>query len=105
MVILIEGFCYQVWFTGPQRPETQGIPGCHKSWWNNLLYIQNLYPWKVDTTGSCVGQAWYLANDMQFYIFAPLFILPLFYKPKLGKLRYTLLVFSQFLLPPTRVSP
>ena len=53
--------------------------GCHKSWWANLLYIQNLYE-----TDACVGQAWYLANDMQFYIIAPFFILPLFYKPRLG---------------------
>eukprot|EP00116_Pleurobrachia_bachei_P003752 sb/3464014/ len=89
MVILIEGFCYQVWFTGPQKPEIQGIPGCHKSWWTNLLYIQNLYPWTPVGTDQCVGQAWYLANDMQFYIIAPFFILPLFYKPKLGAILLT----------------
>ena len=49
---------------------------CVKYWWTNLLYINNLYPWKLGD--ECMGWTWYLANDMQFYVLAPLMIIPLF---------------------------
>ena len=46
---------------------------CSKYWWTNLLYINNFYPWKMGD--ECFGWAWYLANDMQFYIIAPLMLI------------------------------
>ncbi|CAG7723086.1 unnamed protein product, partial [Allacma fusca] len=39
---------------------------CGKYWWHNALYVNNLV--KYDVTGGCYGEAWYLANDMQFYL-------------------------------------
>eukprot|EP00111_Clytia_hemisphaerica_P000721 TCONS_00002123-protein len=45
---------------------------CNKYWWTNLLYINNFHPKKMD--GECFGWAWYLANDMQFYLIAPAFL-------------------------------
>ena len=48
-------------------------PPCSKYWWTNLLYINNFYPWKMGD--ECLGWAWYLANDMQFYIIAPLMLI------------------------------
>ena len=56
--------------------ESAGYKNCVNFWWTNLLYINNLYPWKLDS--ECMGWTWYLANDMQFYILAPLMIIPLF---------------------------
>ena len=56
---------------------------CKEYWWANLLYINNLVPWKGDEM--CNHQSWYLSNDMQFYIVAPVFIMLLFSKPLLGK--------------------
>jgi len=55
---------------------------CDKNWWTNLLYINNF----VNNGGTemCNGVSWYLANDMQFYWIAPLFLLPLYWVPKLG---------------------
>ena len=50
---------------------------CEKYWWTNLLYINNIYPWKLED--ECIGWTWYLANDMQFYIFSPLIIIPLYF--------------------------
>ncbi len=44
-------------------------PACSKYWWTNLIYINNLYPWKLND--ECLAWGWYLANDMQFYIIAP----------------------------------
>jgi len=39
---------------------------CREYWWTNLLFINNLYP--SELSDECVGQSWYLANDMQFFI-------------------------------------
>ena len=32
----------------------------------------------------CIGQTWYLANDMQMFLISPLIIWPLHFFPKLG---------------------
>ncbi|XP_052090838.1 nose resistant to fluoxetine protein 6-like [Mytilus californianus] len=48
---------------------------CKNSWYYNLLYINNFFEKPEDT---CFGWAWYLANDMQFFVLSPLIILPLF---------------------------
>uniref|UniRef100_A0A7M5UX06 Nose resistant-to-fluoxetine protein N-terminal domain-containing protein n=2 Tax=Clytia hemisphaerica TaxID=252671 RepID=A0A7M5UX06_9CNID len=45
---------------------------CHTHWWSNLLYINNIYPWKM--AEECLGWSWYLANDMQFFVISPLFL-------------------------------
>jgi peptidoglycan/LPS O-acetylase OafA/YrhL len=42
---------------------------CNQYWWTNLLYINNLYP--TENHGGCYAVAWYLANDVQFFIFVP----------------------------------
>ena len=55
---------------------------CRKYWWTNLLYINNLYPWKLDD--ECIGWTWYLANDMQFYILSPLILVPFYFLFPLG---------------------
>jgi peptidoglycan/LPS O-acetylase OafA/YrhL len=48
-------------------------PDCHKRWWSNLLYVNNFVPhWK---TSSCLGQSWYLANDMQFFMISPVILI------------------------------
>eukprot|EP00026_Physarum_polycephalum_P002087 Phypoly_transcript_02091.p1 GENE.Phypoly_transcript_02091~~Phypoly_transcript_02091.p1 ORF type:complete len:662 (+),score=60.51 Phypoly_transcript_02091:96-2081(+) len=46
---------------------------CDKYWWTNLLYINNFYP--KDSAQQCLGWGWYLANDMQFFIFTPFIII------------------------------
>ena len=56
---------------------------CKDYWWTNLLYINNLWPWS--TTGICVGQTWYLSNDMQFFCLAPIFIYALWKSPIIGE--------------------
>lgn len=52
--------------------EEQYFDRCDKYWWTNLLYINNLYP--HDYRESCMGWAWYLANDMQFFCLVPIFL-------------------------------
>lgn len=55
---------------------------CTKTWWRNLLYINNF----VDTNNSCMAWTWYLANDMQFYLISPLLLVPLYFSRRLGGL-------------------
>ncbi|CAH1776315.1 unnamed protein product, partial [Owenia fusiformis] len=66
---------------GPLWPlRMNEVEGCRMHWWTNLLYINNLYiPGPL-----CMGWAWYLANDMQFYIAAPVFVFALYKKPVVG---------------------
>ncbi|KAK2142229.1 hypothetical protein LSH36_983g00109 [Paralvinella palmiformis] len=59
--------------TGPVYPETDD-PNCMKNWWQNLLYINNLFT----QSEGCMGWMWYLANDMQFFIISPLIIIALY---------------------------
>ena len=54
-----------------------GYKQCEKYWWTNLIYINNFYPWELGQ--ECMGWTWYLANDMQFYILAPLILIPLYH--------------------------
>ncbi|XP_043199332.1 nose resistant to fluoxetine protein 6-like [Amphibalanus amphitrite] len=61
---------------------------CRDNWWKNMLYINNL----VDMERQCVAQTWYMANDMQMFLFSPLVLLPLYHWPVLGQLWIILLV-------------
>ena len=67
---------------GWQNPVTGLKNGCHKYWWTNLLYINNLYPWELSS--GCMAWTWYLATDMQFYILAPLILIPLYHIFRVG---------------------
>jgi peptidoglycan/LPS O-acetylase OafA/YrhL len=49
---------------------------CANYWWTNMLYINNFYP--PNFGDECMGWTWYLANDMQFYVITPLFLIPLY---------------------------
>ncbi|KAJ8301037.1 hypothetical protein KUTeg_022556 [Tegillarca granosa] len=64
------------WGGGPLWPEN-GIENdfCKDTWWKNLLNINNI----VDRDNQFFGWAWYLANDMQFYILSPLMFVPLYF--------------------------
>ena len=50
---------------------------CKSYWWTNILYINNLHP--SDSSKECMGWAWYLADDMQFFAISPLLLIPLYY--------------------------
>ncbi|GFY29379.1 nose resistant to fluoxetine protein 6 [Trichonephila clavipes] len=55
-------------------------PVCKENWWWNLLFINNFQ----STLKQCMGWCWYLANDMQFYIISPLFLISLLRWPRIG---------------------
>ncbi|XP_074654644.1 nose resistant to fluoxetine protein 6-like isoform X2 [Tubulanus polymorphus] len=62
---------------GPLYPQTEDgfDPNCKNNWWTNLLYVNNL----VHSKQMCMGWAWYLANDMQFYWISPIVLIPFFW--------------------------
>ena len=55
---------------GPNQFLEQVSEQCSKSPWVNLLYINN-FDLGIENQGQCLGQTWYLANDMQFFLLAP----------------------------------
>ena len=85
---------------GPLYPSQYG-PGsppyeaCSQYWWTNFLYINNFHPWKLNE--ECMGWSWYLANDMQFYIVAPLMVVMLYYSLPLGLVNVGVFLFGSFI--------
>lgn len=68
----------------PSGPLYNTWQSCRTYWWSNLLYINNFYP-DYGAELNCFGWAWYLANDMQFYIFlSPLVVILLQKRKKVG---------------------
>ncbi|GBO13644.1 Nose resistant to fluoxetine protein 6 [Araneus ventricosus] len=73
IVILFYTFINPYLADGPSWPDTDYDKNCHENWWWNLLYINNFQA----IAGQCLGWSWYLANDMQFYVISPLFLITL----------------------------
>ncbi|XP_044262126.1 nose resistant to fluoxetine protein 6-like [Tribolium madens] len=68
---------------------------CQKSWWTNLLYVNNY----VNTDNMCMFQSWYLAADYHLFIIAPFIIYPLWKFSKVGKTVLGLGVFISVAIP------
>ena len=79
--------------------ESASYQNCKKYWWTNLLYINNLYPWKMEE--ECIGWTWYLANDMQFYIFSPLILIPLYFLFPVGLIVSAVVLIVSFVISGT----
>ncbi|PIC29848.1 hypothetical protein B9Z55_021295 [Caenorhabditis nigoni] len=54
---------------------TYAVNGCKKTWWRNLLYINNF----GDSTQACYGITWYIAVDTQLYLIAPIILIALWF--------------------------
>ena len=67
---------------------------CPKYWWTNLLYINNFYPRKF--SDECMMSSWYLSNDMQFFVLAPIIIIPLYFFFPLGLIIAGILLVATF---------
>ncbi len=74
-------------------PDSIAAKSCESYWWTNLLYINNFYPTMAK---NCMGWAWYLANDMQFYVVSPLLLIPLFYWFPAGLIALCTLLITSF---------
>ncbi|XP_052782094.1 nose resistant to fluoxetine protein 6-like [Mya arenaria] len=79
-LIMITG-PYQWLILDPDGPVYPSTNECRTYWWSNLLYINNLFP-HYGAESNCFGWAWYLANDMQFYVFLSPIVIVLLHKHK-----------------------
>ena len=73
------------YFSGPLWSNV-GMPDsyakdCDKIWWQLFLYVHNFAGFGQN---GCLAPSWFLAADMQMYVFSPLILIPLFCFPKLG---------------------
>ena len=93
------------WFTSnPLGPGYHAVDSCRSYWWTILIYINNFYP-EYGSTGECMGWGWYLANDMQFYIFiSPVLILLYSYRKRLGTILAVALILSCVIIRAVLVS-
>ena len=88
MFIGFHSTLFKVFAVGPQSDMiTSTHDACQKTWYTNLLYVNNL--WLIDVDGDvdlndCMGHTWYLANSMQFFIISPLLIWTLWKHEKIG---------------------
>ena len=64
---------------GPLTIDTssQTNDNCDRYWWSKLIYISTLYP--SIYTHLCQSWTWHFSNDMQFYVIAPLVLIPMYY--------------------------
>ncbi|KAI6193923.1 Nose resistant to fluoxetine protein 6 [Aphelenchoides besseyi] len=53
---------------------------CLKTWWSNLLFLNNI----IGANAQCLIPAWYIATDLQIYVFSPLILVPLVLKGFVG---------------------
>ncbi|XP_046573369.1 nose resistant to fluoxetine protein 6-like [Haliotis rubra] len=72
-VIFVYTFVVPYLVDGPTWTSPTDKAVCEKNWWINLLYINNV----LSPDQMCIAWSWYLANDMQFYVVAPLALIPL----------------------------
>ena len=86
---------------GPQCSKlADAVEGCTTDWWKNILYINNFGGGQGgENFALCIGQTWYLANDMQMFLISPLIIWPLFFLPAIGILWSILLTIGSILIP------
>lgn len=68
-----------LWDYGTSNASLRAI--CRQeSWWVPLTLTSNLHPLHRE----CIMPAWYIANDMQFYLITPFVLLLLAYRPRLA---------------------
>ena len=53
---------------------------CPKYWWRNLLNINNLWA----EGEMCAAWTWYLADDFQFFLYSPIFLVVFTYSPPMS---------------------
>lgn len=69
-----------LWFEATQRVHQS----CAQNWWRHLLHVANF----IDTRQMCFIHYWYIAADMQLFLFGPLIMFLLYKSRHLG---YTLI--------------
>jgi len=88
VIILFQTTLLKYFAYGPQGYYLDNVgEQCREYWWTNILYINNFVG-----PIACMGHAWYMAVDMQFFIISPIIIYSLWKHQKFG------LILSGFLM-------
>lgn len=69
VVVVLFTFIYAHRYVYNKAVFSPGLPDhitCPEYWWRNILYVQTLFP----AQQLCMLWSWYLADDMQFYVWA-----------------------------------
>ncbi|CAF3972930.1 unnamed protein product [Adineta steineri] len=74
--------------SGPIFPTLNGfeVPTCHNHWWATILFLNNF----ISPTQACLPVTWYIANDFQFHLLAPILLIPFILNRR--RLTYALLL-------------
>ena len=67
---------------------------CPKYWWRNLLNINNLWA----EGEMCAAWTWYLADDFQFFLYSPIFLVVFTYSPPMSWVKILNITASEFFL-------
>ncbi|KAJ8964553.1 hypothetical protein NQ314_004852 [Rhamnusium bicolor] len=80
---------------GPLWHERVGLERekCREAWWTNMLYINNY----VDTKHYCMFQSWYMACDMDGFIFVPIICWIIWKKASAGVVTIILAIIASIL--------
>lgn len=65
-----------LWFEATHKAHLS----CSENWWRHLLHVANF----IDTRSMCFIHYWYIAADMQLFLFAPLLMLLLHRRRRVG---------------------
>ena len=88
---------------GPGHSNRLEVENCRKVAWQNLLYINNFFPGVyTEDKGDeypCMGETWYLANDMQFFVVAPIIVYLIWKIKNIGLVVAGLLALLSALVP------
>lgn len=81
LVIAFTMFAYSygdgpLWFEATHKAHMS----CNKNWWRHLLHIANY----IDTRQMCFIHYWYIAADMQLFLFAPILMFLIYHKRRVG---------------------
>lgn len=81
LVIALSMYAYHLgdgplWFEATQRVHQS----CSQNWWRHLLHVANF----IDTRQMCFIHYWYIAADMQLFLFAPALMFLLYKCRRLG---------------------
>ena len=63
-------------FMGAQSQATVDAEDCKTNWYRHLLYY-NIWGKRDLSQDGCIGQTWYLAFDMEWFLVSPLVVYPL----------------------------
>lgn len=72
-----------LWFEATHKAHQS----CSENWWRHLLHVANF----IDTRQMCFIHYWYIAADMQLFLFAPLLLFLIYRYRKVGYALVTLI--------------